>query len=1212
MSQESPTPDFIQQTAEAVARLIQWIATLIRRRNWFMLLVFSGVMLALLGNFFQEKINTLLAKNAQGPFWASFWTFTVLLFIGALAIAVVTMPRATMSVETEVDEGKAIKGLRPFERKDAAIFAKLQRKDSLRECCDAVTDSNYKFGILTGESGCGKTSFLQAGVWPRLTKPDSGYRAIYVRFSDQEPMATVRKALAEQLEMPMEWVKDSSLSMLLNQSIEAAGKPLVLLFDQFEQFFVHNPHKSDRAFFIKELNTWYRDSDLDIRVLVSIRADLLLSLKELQSALQYSLGPQDLINLEPFTPEEATEIFAVIAESEKIDFDRRFVTEMVAQELAHRESGKIFPVDLQVLAWMIVRQKGDEKRAFNRAAFQRIGGVEGLLTRFLEYTLEPRILTNQRQATIKTLQALTDLDRQVRAGLLTLTDIQTKLKGTAQPDEIAEAVTWLSRSDVRLITPQKDDRDGILRYELAHERLIPALMRLAGRELTAANQANQLLERRVNEWLGNQQKSRFLLGWRELWLIRQQRPYLVWGTKQSQKEKLISLSQRRAYRILGLSGVVAIMLGTFCGWLNFTTLGQMQNIRWELSRRIESASDNSTAHVARALIRDNQHDRGMELIQNHIENPQTKAATLLTVADIAIRFQNLDLLSRVSEAVRKIDDPYSKSSALSVIAMVYGHLDKLEEAQALLEEARVSADLIVDPPHLKSWALSSIAGEYVRLNKSEQAQALLEKALASINVINPLEFKAGALIAIAGVYGQLDESEKALAFLEEALDTAGLINQPDLKSGVLQSIALAAKQLKESAQARVILEKVLVSATGLDDLNLKAQTLGVIIGAAGQLEEPEHVRAFLDKALAIASVINQPDLKSQMLINIARTFGQLEKTEQSESAIEKVEKVLDDATFINQPYYKSWTLSLIAEVYGQLSKPEKAQAALEKAIANADVIDQPYYKSLAFTSIAQVHGQLGKSKQAQAFIEKALANINAVDESFKFEALKSMAEAATGLNDIDIARALLIQFRQMAEKEGASGVLTHIAYNQAWYSNDWSAALRTLRTCLEEDRVNALAAILTLHAESSTPSLIDGPAVLAVEVDPKGSEAYEVSVSIQSPDIDCDRHTDWWEVLSEEGILLGRKIIDAPQDIEHPFTTQETINISDPNQVVIVRAHFSDDVDEDSSFGVAKYPTQAMKGKFSEPDSFKSIRLPANFAAQVEKQGIQPKECKNK
>lgn len=114
MSEKSSAPEFVQQSTETVALFIQWVATLIRRRNWFMLLVLCGVALAFLGSVFRQQINTqFLSETARGPVWASFWTAVVLLFVGALGVAVVTMPRAAPVGEVEEDAGKVIKGLRP-------------------------------------------------------------------------------------------------------------------------------------------------------------------------------------------------------------------------------------------------------------------------------------------------------------------------------------------------------------------------------------------------------------------------------------------------------------------------------------------------------------------------------------------------------------------------------------------------------------------------------------------------------------------------------------------------------------------------------------------------------------------------------------------------------------------------------------------------------------------------------------------------------------------------------------------------------------------------------------------------------------------------------------------------------------------------------------------------------------------------------------------
>src|SRR5439155_11262783 len=59
-----------------------------------------------------------------------------------------------------------IKGLFPFRLDDAGIFVHLQRERDLKRCLAAIKDADFRFGVLYGESGTGKTSFLQAGLWP--------------------------------------------------------------------------------------------------------------------------------------------------------------------------------------------------------------------------------------------------------------------------------------------------------------------------------------------------------------------------------------------------------------------------------------------------------------------------------------------------------------------------------------------------------------------------------------------------------------------------------------------------------------------------------------------------------------------------------------------------------------------------------------------------------------------------------------------------------------------------------------------------------------------------------------------------------------------------------------------------------------------------------------------------------------------------------------
>jgi hypothetical protein len=258
------------------------------------------------------------------------------------------------------------------------VFARLQREQDLELCLAGITDSEFRFGILSGESGCGKSSFLQAGLLPRLERASRPHGCVYVKCSNEDPFQSVRAAVANDLELPKENIQNADFVGVLESAASAVSKPIVLVFDQFEQFFVHRKLKQDREPFVQALAAWYRrPPSLHVKILVSVRGDFSDRLIELQQAMG--------------------------AELEKVPFDARFIEGTARDKLASREDGLVSPVDLQVLAWVIKGQKTEEKKAFTSKAFQKIGGVEGLLERFLTDTLAPRQTDARKQAVLKVL-----------------------------------------------------------------------------------------------------------------------------------------------------------------------------------------------------------------------------------------------------------------------------------------------------------------------------------------------------------------------------------------------------------------------------------------------------------------------------------------------------------------------------------------------------------------------------------------------------------------------------------------------------------------------------------------------------------------------------------------------------------------------------------------------------------------------------------------
>lgn len=122
------------------------------------------------------------------------------------------------------------------------------------------------------------------------------------------------------------------------------------------------------------------------------------------------------------------------------------------------------------------------------------------------------------------------------------------------------------------------------------------------------------------------------------------------------------------------------------------------------------------------------------------------------------------------------------------------------------------------------------------------------------------------------------------------------------------------------------------------------------------------------------------------------------------------------------------------------------------------------------------------------------------------------------------------------------------------------------------------------------------------------AEAYRFEVSIESADIDCTQYADWWEVLSEDGALLYRRIL------EHSHTDEN--GTSDPDAPgntftrdggpvpiaadtsVIVRAHMNN----------GGYNGRAMRGS-AEKGFADAIDLEPDFAADVESEAPQPAGC---
>jgi len=120
--------------------------------------------------------------------------------------------------------------------------------------------------------------------------------------------------------------------------------------------------------------------------------------------------------------------------------------------------------------------------------------------------------------------------------------------------------------------------------------------------------------------------------------------------------------------------------------------------------------------------------------------------------------------------------------------------------------------------------------------------------------------------------------------------------------------------------------------------------------------------------------------------------------------------------------------------------------------------------------------------------------------------------------------------------------------------------------------------------------------VLSVQV--TGSPgAYQFSVEVASPDTGCEQYADWWEVLTEQGELIYRRILTHSHVNEQPFTRAGGPVAIEADRVVIVRAHLHP----------AGYGGQSWMGTVQS--GFVANELTPDFADGVEAEPPQPAGC---
>ena len=110
-------------------------------------------------------------------------------------------------------------------------------------------------------------------------------------------------------------------------------------------------------------------------------------------------------------------------------------------------------------------------------------------------------------------------------------------------------------------------------------------------------------------------------------------------------------------------------------------------------------------------------------------------------------------------------------------------------------------------------------------------------------------------------------------------------------------------------------------------------------------------------------------------------------------------------------------------------------------------------------------------------------------------------------------------------------------------------------------------------------------------------KSYNFNVGISSPDKGCEQYANWWEIITEDGTLIYRRILGHSHVNEQPFIRSGGIVPITANQSVIIRAHMNT-----SGYGTIVYKGSIKSG-------FTESTLADDFANNLENTSPLPTGC---
>jgi len=746
-----------------------------------------------------------LPQIPVGP--ASRWIIIVLGSLVALFTLSLRFPRIisvllTLAVappDVPGDLPRLFRGPVPYNSEDQSVFH--GRRADIDQCWERIVSK--RLFVLDGESGCGKSSLLNAALVP---KARSHFRVVECRIAN-DPYGKLFAAVRQEPYNPHHSLPRSALNdetqarnLQISRSFHSVGTaPFIIFIDQFEELFVTVP-KSVQIEFLRTLKSLIEMEDL--RLVVALRSDFL----DLLVKAFVEVDPQgktlDLGNyhtLRSFQPAQAQgvleNIFAPVVRGnalliQRVDnFNRALTKDLLRPPIDKRVSRadrpSILPVELQTVCMVLEKMGADH---FSESDFRRLGGKLGLYRRFIEdakeYVWRKTGITGE-----KSLIVLRKL----------ISPSMTKWSRT--PESIARETKLSARyikavldafAEKYLVRLLVENGSGPS-YELMHEHLVQILADAPDPILQRLRDAEEQLR-----FFAERENSRvfYRANSRTSWAVRKTRdllsqPLSFFDALRLRKFASDSASRwivRRSLRsfiirILFVSIPILIFTITWSAWIR-TDAYQIRRI----------LSEAPIQQVDPPVAGQNLPRFGQKFSSSLID-----WASALVIANRPAAA--IDVVSRIQDPQARLE----ASVALSEDLLASG---KETEASRLLDEATAASPEIVD--HAKrAESLVRLSNMLRKFGRGADADRALDAAQAACQKTEPSSFE---FVEVADALFSAGRSELANQIVNEALisdsvtDTSTLAGSGFGETHLARLVGVLLK-LGRSDDAKVLLAK---------------------------------------------------------------------------------------------------------------------------------------------------------------------------------------------------------------------------------------------------------------------------------------------------------------------------------------------------------------------------------------------------------------------